>query len=93
MSYRIEVEPPARQEIRALPGYVRAQAEALIDALADDPRPARAKELHGKPGIYRLWLAARWRIVYEIDEDAQVISILRVRRKERIDYQSLEPPE
>jgi mRNA-degrading endonuclease RelE of RelBE toxin-antitoxin system len=72
---------------------VRAQAEALIDALADDPRPVRAKELQGKPGIYRLWLAGRWRIVYEIDEDSQVISILRVRRKERIDYPSLGPPE
>jgi len=93
VSYRIEVEPPARQEIRALPGYVRAQAEALVDALAGDPRPARAKELQGKPGIYRLWLAGRWRIVYLIDDDAQVISILRVRRKERIDYPSVEPLE
>jgi mRNA interferase RelE/StbE len=88
VSYRIEIEPAARQEIRALPGYVRAQAEALIDALADDPRPARAKELQGKPGIYRLWLAGRWRIVYEINEDPPVIFILRVRRKERIDYPS-----
>ena len=51
MSYRVEIEPPARQEIRSLPGYVRAPAEALIDALADDPRPARAKELQAKPGI------------------------------------------
>jgi len=93
VSYRIEVEPPARQEIRSLPGYVRAQAEALIDALAADPLPARAKELQGKPGIYRLWLAGRWRIVYLIDDDSQVISILRVRRKERIDYPSVEPPE
>jgi mRNA interferase RelE/StbE len=93
VKYRIDVEQPARKEIKDLPGYVRAQATALIDALADDPRPPRAKELLGKPNIYRLWLAGRWRIIYEISEDAKVISILRVRRKERIDYESLEPPE
>jgi mRNA-degrading endonuclease RelE of RelBE toxin-antitoxin system len=56
-------------------------------------RGRRAKELQGKLGIYRLWLAGRWRIVYLIDDESQLISILRVRRKERIDYQSLEPPE
>lgn len=54
MSYRIEIEPPARQEIRSLPGYMRAQAETLVDVLTDDPRPPRVKELPGLPGIYRL---------------------------------------
>ena len=46
MSYRIEISPAARREIRALPAYVRAQAIQLIDELSRDPKPARAKELH-----------------------------------------------
>ena len=45
MSYRIEISPLARQEIRGLPAYVRAQALQLIDELGRNPRPARAKEL------------------------------------------------
>ncbi len=92
MSYRIEISPSARQEIRALPGHVRAQALRLIDELAKNPRPPRAKELDGLQNIFRIWLAGRWRIVYSVDDDLVILLILRVRRKEDIDYQSLENP-
>ena len=70
-------------------GLVRSQAVQLINELARDPKPARAKELHDRPNIYRIWLAGRWRIVYEVDDEQIVILILRVRRKEDIDYPSL----
>jgi mRNA interferase RelE/StbE len=93
VSYRLRIEQPAAKEIRALPGHARAQAKRLIDALAEDPRPPRSKELQGKPGIYRLWLAGRWRVVYEVDDSRQVVYVLRVRVKEQIDYESLEPRE
>lgn len=89
MSYRVEVAPSVRQELRQLPGSVRAQAVRLIDALADDPRPVRAKELRGKPQVYRIWLAGRWRIAYHIDDDRRLLHILRVRRKDDIDYDTL----
>jgi len=89
MSYRIEVSPEVRKEIRSLPGYVRAQARQLIHELGVNPKPARAKELHGKPDIYRIWLAGRWRIAYEIDDEVNRIRILRVRKKEKINYESL----
>lgn len=89
MSYRIEVSSAARHEIRALPGYVRAQAVRLIDELGEDPRPARARELRERENVYRIWLAGRWRVVYSIDDELVVVLILRVRRKEEIDYPSV----
>lgn len=61
----------------------------LIDALASEPRPPRAKELSGKPSIYRIWLAGRWRIAYQVDDDLLVRRILRVRRKDDIEYETL----
>ena len=91
MSYQIEIPPEVRKEIKDLPGHVRAQARQLVRALGKKPRPSRAKELHGKPNIYRIWLAGRWRIAYEIDDELKRIRILRVRRKEQIDYESLRP--
>jgi mRNA interferase RelE/StbE len=91
--YRIEIPPPVQKEIRELPGYVRAQARQLIQALGENPRPPRAKELRDKPNIYRIWLAGRWRIAYQVDDSLQRIRILRVRRKEHMDYDSLESPE
>ncbi len=93
MNYQIKISPEARKEIKTLPGYVRPQARQLIRALGDNPRPPRAKELRGKPNIYRLWLAGRWRIAYEIDDEWNVIYILRVRPKKQMDYESLESPE
>jgi mRNA-degrading endonuclease RelE of RelBE toxin-antitoxin system len=89
VSYQIEITHEALAEVKALPGYIRAQAIALIDLLAATPRPPRAKELRDKPGIYRIWLAGRWRIAYEIDDEQQRIVIRRIRRKAEIDYDSL----
>jgi mRNA interferase RelE/StbE len=89
VSYRIEVSPDVVQEIKSLPGYVRAQARELIRALADNPRPPRAKELRGKPNIYRIWLAGRWRVAYEVDDELATVRVLRVRSKAQIDYESL----
>ena len=89
MSYRIEISPAARREIRALPAYVRAQAIQLIDELSRDPKPARAKELRERENIFRIWLAGRWRIVYAVDDELIEVLILRVRRKDDIDYPSV----
>lgn len=89
MSYRIEISPAARREIRALPAYVRAQAIQLIDELSRDPKPARSKELRERENIFRIWLAGRWRIVYAVDDELIEVLILRVRRKNYIDYPSV----
>jgi len=89
MSYRVEISPEAQKEIRALSGSVRAQALALLRRLSENPRLPRARELRDKPSVYRIWLARKWRIVYKIDEDPKRILVLRVRRKEQIDYESV----
>lgn len=93
MNYQIEITAEARQEIRQLSGYVRAIALNIIADLAHDPRPPSAQPLRAKSGIYRVWLAGRWRIAYAVDDEQKVVLILRVRRKEQIDYESLSVPE
>ncbi|NJK80431.1 MAG: type II toxin-antitoxin system RelE/ParE family toxin [Chloroflexaceae bacterium] len=72
-----------------LPGYVRAQALALLELLQTDPRSERSRELRDKPGIYRAWLATYWRVAYEIDDEDQVIRVRRVRRKDEMAYERL----
>jgi mRNA interferase RelE/StbE len=89
MSYQIRITADAHREIKALSGYVRSPALKIINALSEDPRPPAAKELRGKPGVYRIRLAGKWRIVYRIKDDENQVAILRVRRKEKIDYDSL----
>lgn len=89
MSYQVRLAPSARKEIRDLPASVRSQALDLIAELGENPRPPRAKKLRDQENIYRIWLAGRWRIVYAVDEDVVTVLILRVRRKQDIDYPSL----
>ena len=89
VSYQIDYRRKALRELKALPGHVRAEARQAIRALEKEPRPSRAKELRGKPDIYRLWLAGRWRLAYLIDDAEERIRILRIRRKEQIDYETL----
>jgi mRNA-degrading endonuclease RelE of RelBE toxin-antitoxin system len=89
VSYQIKTAPEVQKELKALPGYVRAQAYQMIDTLASNPRPHKAKELRRKPGFYRIWLAGRWRIVYSINDETQIVRIIRVRSKATIDYESL----
>lgn len=89
MSYRVQISPEAQKKIKELPGYIRAQALQLLRDIRDNPRLPRAKELRNKPDIFRLWLSKKWRIVYQIDDSVKQVLVLRVRRKEHIDYDSL----
>ena len=89
MNYRIEISPDAQREVRNLPGYVRAQFVELLEILAKNPQPARAKELREKPNIYRIWLATHWRVVYRVEHEWVYVEILRVRLKGEIDYDTV----
>jgi len=50
-----------------------------IEALADDPHPAQSARLTGQSG-FRLRVGD-YRVLYEVDDAAQVIAVLRVRHR------------
>lgn len=80
MLHRVRLARSAVDEIERLPGHVRQRIRRLVDVLASDPRPARAKELRGRPGRYRIPLED-WRVIYDVDDRDSVVLILTVRRK------------
>lgn len=80
MPYRISYSDTATRALKRLPGYFRAWARREIDALAQDPRPPRARELRDEPGTYRVWLKG-WRLIYFIDDDDQAIWVMDIRPK------------
>ena len=89
MTYTVELSPEAQKDLRSLSGYARGAALAILRDLKQDPRPLRSKELRGKPGVYRIWLLRKWRIVYAVDDDLLRVLALRVRLKDQIDYDSV----
>ncbi len=75
MPYKIVFDKAIRKQIGKLPGYVKAIAKRQIAALSDNPRPPRSKELAGHPNYYRLWLGAKYRLVWHIFDDEQVVEL------------------
>ncbi|NJN96330.1 MAG: hypothetical protein HC875_20545 [Anaerolineales bacterium] len=78
MSYRLRFDRRFMNHLEALPGDVRSMAWQQIKALADNPRPARAKELDEHPGYYRLWLPRDHRLVWQIIENEEVVDLLYI---------------
>ena len=88
--YTVYVVPRAWQEIRDLPGHMRQRVRQAIDGLADNPRPPRSKRLDvPELELYRLRLD-RWRIVYAVAEERDVVDVLAIRKRPPYDYGDLQ---
>ncbi len=81
MTYGIELTPEARPHLNRLSEKIRDAAISLmLGSLSDNPRRA-GKPLVGE--LEGLWSARRgdFRVVYEIDDDADIVIVLRVQHR------------
>lgn len=58
-----------------------------ISALEENPRPLRVIKLAGA-GLWRLRVG-RYRVIYAIDDEAQVVAVVRVARRKEDTYKGL----
>ena len=92
MSYQVEYSKEARLDLRGMPARFRNRVRTLIDALSNNPRPTKSKELRDLPGLYRLRLE-QWRIIYSVDDAEAQVLIIRIKRKTGPEtYKDLEIP-
>jgi mRNA interferase RelE/StbE len=97
-SYRVEVRDRVRKEIRLLPGNVRQQALHTLRALEQDPHPHTSRSLDAvKAGIaleagaeLRRIRLASWRIVYLVEEEWRLVSVLAIRKRPPYQYDDLD---
>ena len=78
MSYNVRLSKQIQRQIGRLPGNVRNQAKQRILALRSQPRPSDAQELVGHPDFFRIWLDSYFRLVWQVDDAAQVVDIFYV---------------
>jgi mRNA interferase RelE/StbE len=78
MSYYVRLSKAIRQRLRDLPGNTRNIAQNRVLSLAEQPRPPDAKELEGHPGYYRVWIATRFRLVWQVIDEEMVVDVLYV---------------
>ena len=96
-SYRVEITNAARREIRNLPGQVRQLIFREIQALENDARPYSSKEMKStkssrvpKDVELRRIRLDRWRVVYVIEKDFSLVTVLAVRKRPPYQYADLE---
>jgi mRNA interferase RelE/StbE len=82
-SYTIEVKPPARKELEALPDNVLSRVVAKLEALAETPRPTGCKKLKGYKDQWRVRVGD-WRVVYIIDDAAKAVSVTRIAHRREV---------
>lgn len=79
MRYQLKYTAEAKAALPAIPGYYRQQIRRAIESLAENPRPGVA-ELTRQPNRFKIKLD-RWRLIYDVNDEDEVIRILRIRPK------------
>ena len=96
-SYRVEVSRQARTEIRQLPGNMRQRVIRALRALEQEPRPHNSRALDAaKAGVepesgvelLRIRMAS-WRIIYLVEEEWTLVSVLAIRKRPPYQYDDL----
>ena len=75
-SYSLRVKKSAEKELRSVPTTDLPRIVRRIHALATEPRPHGSEKLSGEDN-YRV-RQGDWRIVYSIDDTAQMIEIVKI---------------
>lgn len=87
MTYRIELAPAAARDLRKLDPQARRRIQAVIELLADTPRPPAAKKLVDAAGTWRV-RTGDYRVLYDIHDDRLLVLVLQARHRREI-YRSL----
>lgn len=87
MSYKVEVRRAVCKELDALLGQDYEAVAKAISALEREPRPPRVKKL-AESGLWRIRVR-QYRIVYAIDDEAQLATLVRIARRREDTYKSL----
>jgi mRNA-degrading endonuclease RelE of RelBE toxin-antitoxin system len=79
--YRLRYSEEVRRALHRLPGNYRQRFRRILEKLPDDPYPAGSVPLrHSVPGGRKMRLD-QWRLIYQVDEQAQILYVLAIRRK------------
>ena len=91
MTYFVARTDEAQLEIRRLPPEPRRKVNQAIRDLQDNYIAGDAQKLRGHETLWRVRVGRR-RIVYQVHAGARTITILRVRRREIVYDDLVEPP-
>ncbi|HVV77377.1 MAG TPA: type II toxin-antitoxin system RelE/ParE family toxin [Mycobacteriales bacterium] len=74
--YRVEVARRAAKAIAVLPRKEQQRIRAIVELLADDPRPPGCVAMVGEPNAYRV-RSGDYRVVYEVLDERLLVHVVR----------------
>ena len=78
--YKIKIKRSAERDLKRFPNALFLRINQHILALRDNPRPPGVRKLQGDLEGWRVRVGD-YRIVYQIDDDAKTVTIVRVRHR------------
>jgi mRNA interferase RelE/StbE len=78
--YKIQIKRSAERDLRQLPASVFRRINRQIVALGSEPRPPGVRKLQGQMEGWRVRVGD-YRILYQIDDAAQTVTIVRVKHR------------
>jgi len=81
--YEVYIEKAAENDLKRLPPITFHRIIPHIRALAGNPRPSSCRKLAGSKDDWRIRIGD-YRVLYEIDEKAKAVRILRVRHRREV---------
>lgn len=82
MTYRIQVLPSAVRAIKKLPPQPKRRIQAVIELLADEPRPPAAKKLTARPE-WRV-RTGDYRVLYRIQDDVLTVVVVHAGHRREV---------
>jgi mRNA interferase RelE/StbE len=81
--HTIQFKESALRTLEGLNKPIRSRIARRIEALADQPRPADVKVLHGGDGDLRIRVGD-YRIVYRVDGKKLIVLIIRIGHRREV---------
>jgi len=81
--YEVYIGRTGENDLKRLPTSTFHRIIPHIKALAENPRPANCRKLTGSKNDWRIRIGD-YRVLYEIDEKAKVVRIMRVRHRREV---------
>ena len=88
MAYEVRLHREAQKALRELSHAIYRRIHQELKGLEEEPRPAKAVKLRNHEDIWRLRVG-RYRVIYYIDDDGMILTVLRVAVRTEGTYRGL----
>lgn len=82
MEYQVLILPTALKELAKVPKREQQRIRTILVEFAHTPRPPGCVKLTNSP--YWRVRAGDWRVIYEIDDTARTVTVLKIRHRREV---------